>query len=31
MLQFLDKIEPLTKNNWLATGMINKAMEILKF
>jgi len=30
MLQFLDKIEPLTIYNWLDTGMINKAMELLK-
>ena len=30
MLQFLDKIEPLTNNNWLGTGMINKAMELFK-
>jgi hypothetical protein len=30
MLQFLDKIDPLTNNNWLTSGMINKAMELLK-
>ncbi|EFX63286.1 hypothetical protein DAPPUDRAFT_268722 [Daphnia pulex] len=30
MLQFLDKVKPVTNTNWLASGIINRAMEILK-
>jgi hypothetical protein len=29
MLQFLDKVEPVTKTNWLSSGIINRAMENL--
>jgi hypothetical protein len=29
MLQFLDKVEPVTKSNWLYSGIINRAMENL--
>ncbi|KZS16142.1 Uncharacterized protein APZ42_018158 [Daphnia magna] len=30
MLKFLDKVEPVIKNNWLDTGIVNLAMKILK-
>ncbi|EFX63354.1 hypothetical protein DAPPUDRAFT_335582 [Daphnia pulex] len=30
MLQFLDKVRPVTNTNWLGSGIINRAMEILK-